>query len=672
MALSGEALFIGGDFLRVGAAPRQHLAAISASSGEVLSWRCDADGAVLALASEDTTLFVGGAFGVLGGRAHGNLGASSTQDGRVLDWVCDTDDWVTVLASRDSLLYAGGYFGTVRGMARRCLAVIRSGDGVLQATDFGFDRQPPSTRDGGPHVRAMLFSGDTLIVGGSFSHVGGLPRKSLAQLDVSAGRPTDWNPAPVRATILGSEIFSLARVGSSVFIAAASDSIAGSACGMVSAVDVSTGVRVPWDPLANDIVFSLAAADTSVYLGGLFNSVVDWAERRGLAAIDEVTGAILPWNPAPDNYVQSLLLHDGRLYVGGYFASIGGAPRSGLAALDLETGGALPWDPQADAGVWALSAGHGVIYAGGPFLSFVGGQRRRGVAALDPVTGLATPWNPDVVPDVFCIRATDSCVYVGGDFVSAGGQPRSGLAALDPLTGSALPWDPSVYGSVSAIASLDTTLYIGGSFSAVGGHTRSNLAAIGPSGIALPWAPDPDFSVQALAARDSSILAGGFFSTVSGVSNEWYSVLDAKTAMPRPGVARPNGQVWTILVDHDTTYVGGAFGRFSSQLQVGVAAIRPTPTTSPPLSTSLLLSPCVPNPAVTSTLVRYSLPQASTVDLGVYDLAGRRVVHPLDGVFEEAGRHQVSINTTQLSSGCYFLSLAMSGHRAARKFVVVH
>jgi hypothetical protein len=60
-----------------------------------------------------------------------------------------------------------------------------------------------------------------------------------------------------------------------------------------------------------------------------------------------------------------------------------------------------------------------------------------------------------------------------------------------------------------------------------------------------------------------------------------------------------------------------------------------------------------PNPFQESTSFRFSLPSEAVVELGVYDVEGRRVARLADGV-RAAGTHEVRWDASGLPSGTYF------------------
>ena len=77
-----------------------------------------------------------------------------------------------------------------------------------------------------------------------------------------------------------------------------------------------------------------------------------------------------------------------------------------------------------------------------------------------------------------------------------------------------------------------------------------------------------------------------------------------------------------------------------------------------------------PNPARSHATLQYALPQKQEVTLRLYDTLGRRVLTLTQGSME-AGREQLQIDTSDLSSGTYFLRLATEGVTRTQRLTVV-
>lgn len=132
---------------------------------------------------------------------------------------------------------------------------------------------------------------------------------------------------------------------------------------------------------------------------------------------------------------------------------------------------------------------------------------------------------------------------------------------------------------------------------------------------------------------------------------------------PRPCVVRPDP--WSITValpglpsgNYELPLEGmrnsHLYGRASVPFSVG-------PCRSGPCAAALdfAMSPTVPNPFSSATRFEISLPSAAALDVGVYDLQGRRLSTLFDGM-APAGRHALQwdgrdANGTSLRGGVYF------------------
>lgn len=675
LALQGDTLFVGGDFDSIGGAARGRLAALAGASSAPLPWQCDADGRVSALMASGGTLYAGGWFSTLAGQPRSYVGAMTTDTGALTPWQVSLDDRVRAIALADTTLYIGGYFSFVNGELHRALTAVGTQSGAVHPWDAQLVRMPISTIDGGPHINALLLDGDSLLVAGSFSSLGGQPRSGLAKLDLATALATSWQVSADYPRALGAEFWALERSGDTLFVAGQFDSLAGAPGSNAAALSLTSAERLSWNPRSNDYIFAVALQRDEVYLGGWFTSIgPDWVERRGLAAIDARTGRVTDWNPQPDDYVKSMLAWGGKIFVGGYFTAVGGQPRNFIAALDPITGQATSWNPGANWAPWVLQPLGSALLVGGIFTA-IAGRSQRNLAAIDTATAQLTSWNPGAFGDVYAVAVTDTAVYIGGDFTTFGGQPRASLAAVDPKSGALLPWNPGCDGSVSALALHGGTIYVGGYFQQLGGSSREFLGAVDRDGSATSWAPNtfgPDAPrVEALAASDSFIFAGGFFSGAAGVSSEYFAALNPITGAVDCAFPTPNGPVWTLATQGNVVYVGGGFGQVGRWPQESFAAIDFTGPSPPAETSDFAFFGPMPNPAHEGALIRYILPARSPVSIGVYDLQGRIVARVLRGEMQPAGQHSAALAISGWRPGCYLVRFEAGRLRTTRKLVIV-
>jgi len=84
-----------------------------------------------------------------------------------------------------------------------------------------------------------------------------------------------------------------------------------------------------------------------------------------------------------------------------------------------------------------------------------------------------------------------------------------------------------------------------------------------------------------------------------------------------------------------------------------ILSVRNEPDITP---NQLYLSDPYPNPFNPSTKISYFLPEASEVNLGVFNIMGQEVFRVLDSN-RSAGNHQVNIDMSEFSSGVYFIRM---------------
>jgi hypothetical protein len=579
IAVSGGTVYVGGTFTSVGGQPRNYLAELSAASGLATAWNPNPNASVTALAVNGGIVYAAGTFNMIGSTFRGLAAAVDATTGLATAWDPSPNSTVRTLIVSGSTVYVGGDFSSVGGQVRSRIAAVDATTGLATAWD-------PNASG---VVFAMALSGATLYVGGQFTTVGGQARNRIAALSTATGNATSWNPDASGGMFA---VFSLGVGATTVYAGGLFQTIGGQSRNFFAAVDATTGLATAWNPNPTAPVTTLAVNGTTVYAAGNFNSLGGQA-RSNLAALDLATGLPTSWNPsATGGDVTSLLVVGPLVYVGGSFASMGGVTHGSVAAVDAGTGVATSWDPSVSSAsvryVSALAVSGSTVYLGGSF-SGAGGAVRSNIAAVDATTGLATSWSPNANGFVRAMVVSGPNLYLGGSFSTVDGQARGRIAAVDLATGVPTAWSPDASGGPADVTAMVPSpgggLYAGGKFTSIGGHVRNGIAELDLStGLATAWNPAASFAqVFGLATLGNTVYVGGLFSTIGGQARNNFAALDAASGLALGLDPSPNNMVQCIVATELIVALGGSFssaGALPQSNLVGIGTAEQPPVVS--------------------------------------------------------------------------------------------
>jgi trimeric autotransporter adhesin len=456
----------------------------------------------------------------------------------------------SVVADGTGGWYLGGEFSQVGGVPRKNLAhVLASG-----AVDPTFDPSPNGD------VRTLVVADGVLYAGGEFTEIGPtgnrLTRNRLAAIAAN-GEVTNWRPSADNV------VFALAAAGSTIYVGGEFTTIDGKARQNLAAIDAAGTLSEEWKPSnegVSGVVEALEVADGTVYVAADFTPAAGLRDHF-IRAIDVADGAPVKWTRSADEQVRTLAVLGDTLYVGGSFTAIDDTPRIRLAALS--TAGVLldTWKPEADDIVKSMAISGSTIYIAGYFTQ-LNGESHKNAAAIT-TDGEVLDWGPGFNSNARTVAVSGNTVYVGGTFTATGSATRNHLAAVD-ASGQLLGWNPDADGSVNALVVADRTVYIGGQFEAIGAEQRLFLAAVGTDGTLLPWNPNDirvgtDNPVHALAISGNTLYAGGEFQFIHGERHDGLVAIDATSGALLNWDVRASGTVQAMQVSGNTVYVGGTF-----------------------------------------------------------------------------------------------------------------
>jgi hypothetical protein len=118
-------------------------------------------------------------------------------------------------------------------------------------------------------------------------------------------------------------------------------------------------------------------------------------------------------------------------------------------------------------------------------------------------------------------------------------------------------------------------------------------------------------------------------------------------------------------VDGTARVQGGAIDIGADELASVVLGVEKPPAAS--ASFSLV----VPSLTRGATAVHYAIPSPGRVTLTVFDLQGRVMDTPTDGVFQPSGSHDAVLHADAWPAGCYFVRLTAAGAALTRRTSVV-
>jgi hypothetical protein len=332
ITVSGNTVYMGGQFTSLrpagdpagtGEVTRNHLAAVSLTTGALLPWNPNANGVVRAIRVIGNNVYVGGSFSNVGGTAHQRLAAVTKGTGALVpSWNPSASGMVFTIAGTTTL-YLGGDFSTVDGSPRGHLAAVSLATGSLLPWSPSADDQVRSLK---------MIAGNRLIAGGNFTHMNGSPANHLAALSPDTGANLQWN------THVSYDVIGLATDAHGVYVAGAGGG------GNFAGFNPATG-SVMWQGGTNGNVQAIGVVGGFVYLGGHFrtycgpqggqHTCTNPISRDKLLAVDEDTGSLQGWDPSANSVLGVFALMGdaatGDVLAGGDFTSIGQRKQQGYA-----------------------------------------------------------------------------------------------------------------------------------------------------------------------------------------------------------------------------------------------------------------------------------------------------------------------------------------------------
>lgn len=536
------------------------------------------NGPVFALAEKDQTLYLGGAFSYVG-PVTGSAGIVDV-DGEYIPGLGILNGAVmTIVEDGSGGWFIGGHFTKIDDINMPYLAHIHA-DGSL---DESFEALPSGV------VNELYRYDNQLFVAGNFSSIGGSSRNRFAAFDLTDFTLTDLKVEALSG-FLRSDILRMLVVDNHLYLGGTFSHVNGILRQTLASIDLQTGALTDWNPLVVGLgtirIYSMATDGNRLFVGGWFKSV-DGQDRQNLASFDLEDGTLNDWNVSTDTYIWDMLVYEDKLYLGGDFAVINDQPQKALAVVDPQSGIVENWEAFSgntfNNRVFDLEEHNGQLYVAGAFTR-IGDIKKNNLAAFDLATGEMTDWKASTSTTSKVIKYSEGQLLVGGGFQSIGGVDRLALAAIDTETGAATPWALDLgFGSryIESLLFTEDLLYIGGSFETIGQVERTNLAAYDfNEHIITDFSPEItslDISIPSvshiLQLEPGILIIGGEFDQINGIDQGRLAMLNEHNGTSLDWNPALNGELHAMDLFYNTLFIGGAFTEVFENPRNGLAMI---------------------------------------------------------------------------------------------------
>ena len=476
-------------------------------------------------------------------------------------------------------VYVGGFFFSAGGVSANSVAIW---DGNAW--------QPLGNNEFIGGVQALHWHDDALYVGGFFTQIGSGDDALLAN-HVARWQAGSWSAL---GEGVNDGVWAITSWNNQVFIGGFFSEAGGEPATRIAAWDGENfsslqgasgeGVSNPFSP----IVFSLAASESGLYVGGQFNAA-GGQEINNIAFWDGeewfALGAIgTPDQNGTNAFVESIAVQGDEIVVVGGFSSAAGLFARRVARWDGASWQSLGLDENngiADGFPQAVLSTSGGVYVGGFDLFQAGTVPVNSLARFDLGDGWGAMGSGDglgIGGTVQALLVDGDDVWVGGRFGIAGNVPARSLARWDGQAWhSVFPTENSFVFSVDALA-LDANgdLIIGGGFQVFGDETVWNIGRWDGAAIRRVAAGSIGFngSVVDLSVTADQICAAGFFDAI--LADDFGSVEANRVACFdgedwQPLGSGLNNSVRALAHFEGDLYAGGFFTEAGGELANNIA-----------------------------------------------------------------------------------------------------
>lgn len=180
----------------------------------------------------------------------------------------------------------------------------------------------------------------------------------------------------------------------------------------------------------------------------------------------------------------------------------------------------------------------------------------------------------------------------------------------------------------------------------------------------LPQNEDQEFLISVLVYGDSGLVGGGSFEISGTVSA--YTQFEAPITY-LPGNA---DSVFIQFSVNDTSEAETGLGSYALIDDLSWGAVVGVEKINPNVPSEFKMQQNYPNPFNPSTMIEYSIPKESFVELKVYDIVGNEL-NTLVSEHQPAGNFRAEFNAADLSSGIYIAKLTAGSFTKSIKMTLL-
>jgi hypothetical protein len=427
--VSPGGIYAAGTFTMAGGNPASHVALWDGNAWSTLqnqyAIQDGVDSYAFALALSGNDLYVGGQFTSAGGRLASYVARWNVNDRQWYSPGNGPNGNVYAVAVNGNDVYVAGDFSSAGGLTANGVTFWNRSSGVWSSMGSGL-AGCTGVFCLGPKPFAIAINGNSVYVGGNFQTAGGVTVNNIARWDSASKTWSALDGGVTGCNLVGcgAIVYTIVDDGGGVDVGGLFNNIGATTANNIglwngSAWETFTG-RDDGITGTNDTIFAIAPDGAGdYYIGGQFSS------PRAYYVFFDGYDWYSPQS-APNGTVRAILLLGNDVYIGGDFTNAAGSGANHIARAS----GSGNWTPLGNSlndVVTSLSLQGNNLYAGGLFTQ-AGTLGVDYIARWDTVKHTWSNLGSGTNDAVLALAADKNFVYAGGDFTTAGNKISAGFS----------------------------------------------------------------------------------------------------------------------------------------------------------------------------------------------------------------------------------------------------